>query len=287
MKLRKSAGLVGAGGVNQSFVARMPALLEQLGPVKGSSLQVSRRIANGLRAGSGVDAYSALEPCGLIWICAPEDLLDGLASELASTISLAGKTVVLCDVLRDSLWPSPLRTAGARLATLNCIPESLERKFVAEGHPLVLAELRKLLARDRRRLIEIRPATKPLYLAGVHLASHLLLPWVAGAAESLRAAGFPRNEAVSAVEALGERTLRAYGKAGDKAWNRLAAERLQRAVAEDFETLRQTDSRLAALFSDGGERMLRYFAKPAQKQRLKVMARRSGLKQSLRHSGTR
>jgi predicted short-subunit dehydrogenase-like oxidoreductase (DUF2520 family) len=156
------------------------------------------------------------------------------------------------------------------------LPESLERKFVAEGHPQALTELRKLLARDHLRLIEIRPATKPLYLAGVHLASHLLLPWIAGATESLRAAGFARNEAVSAVEALGERTLRAYGKAGDKAWNRAVAEQLQRAVAEDFETLRQTDTRLAALFSDGGERMLRYFAKPAQKQRLKVMARRSG-----------
>jgi len=276
MKLRKTAGLVGAGGVNQSFVARMPALLEQLGPVKGSSLKVSRRIANGLRAGFGVDDYSALAPCDLIWICVPENQLDPLASELASAIPLVGKVVVLCDLLRDSLWPSPLRAAGAHLATLNCIPESLERKFVAEGHPLALAELRKLLSRDRRRMIEIRPATKPLYLAGVHLASHLLLPWVAGAAESLRAAGFPRNEAVSAVEALGERTLRAYGKAGDKAWNRAAAEHLHRAVAEDFETLRQTDSRLAALFSDGGERMLRYFAKPAEKQRLKVMARRSG-----------
>ena len=276
MKLRKTAGLVGAGGVSQSFVARMPALLEHLGPVKGSSLKVSRRMANGLRAGVGVDDYTELAPCDLIWICAPEYLLDSLASELASAIPLLGKMVVLCDVLRDSLWPSPLRTAGARIATLNCLPESLERKFVAEGHPRTLAELRKLLARDRRRLIEIRPATKPLYLAGVHLASHLLLPWIAGAAESLRAAGFARSEAVSAVEALGERALRAYGKAGDKAWNRAVAEQLQRAVAEDFETLRQTDTRLAALFSDGGERMLRYFAKPAQKQRLKVMARRSG-----------
>jgi predicted short-subunit dehydrogenase-like oxidoreductase (DUF2520 family) len=276
MKLRKTAGLVGAGGVSQSFVARMPAFLEQLGPVKGSSLKVSRRIANGLRAGVGVDNYSAFEPCDLICICAPETQLDALAAQLASSLPLAGKTVVLCDMLRDSLWPSPVRTAGAHVATLNCLPESLERKFVAEGHPLALADLRKMLARDRRRLIEIRPATKPLYLAGVHLASHLLLPWIAGAAESLRAAGFPRNEAVSAVEALGERALRAYGKAGDKAWNRAAAEQLQRAVAEDFETLLQTDSRLAQLFSDGSERMLRYFAKPVQKQRLKVMARRSG-----------
>ena len=276
MKSPKTAGLVGAGGVNQSFLARMPGFLEQLGPVKSSSLKVSRRIANGLRAGVGVEAYGALELCKLIWICVPEDLLDSVASQLASSLPLTGKTVILCDVLRDSLWPSPLRAAGARLATLNCIPETLEQKFVAEGHPLALADLRKRLARDRRRLIEIRPATKPLYLAGVHLASHLLLPWIAGAAESLRAAGFPRNDAVSAVEALGERTLRAYGKAGDKACNRAAAEQWHRAVANDFETLRQTDSRLAALFADGGERMQRYFAKPAQKQRLKVMARRSG-----------
>jgi hypothetical protein len=276
MKSLKTAGLVGAGGVNQSFLARMPGFLEQLGPVKGSSLKVSRRIANGFRAGFGVSGYDAFHACDLIYISAPENLLDGVAAQLASALPLAGKTVVLCDVLRDSLWPSPLRTAGARLATLNCIPESLERKFVAEGHPFALVDLRKLLGRDHRRLIEIRPATKPLYLAGVHLASHLLLPWIAGAAESLRAAGFPRSQAVSAVEALGGHTLRAYAKAGDKAWNRLAAEQLNRAVAEDFETLRQTDSRLAALFSDGGERMLRYFGKPARKQRLKVMAGRSG-----------
>ena len=151
MKLPQTAGLVGAGGVNQSFLARMPALLEQLGPVKGSSLKVSRRIANGLRAGFGVADYAALEPCNFIWICVPENLLDGLASELASKVSLLGKVVVLSDVLRDSLWPNPLRIAGARVATVNSVPESLERKFVGEGHPVALAELRKMLTRDRRK----------------------------------------------------------------------------------------------------------------------------------------
>jgi hypothetical protein len=276
MKFRRPAGLVGAGGVNQSFLARMPALLEQLGPVKGSSLRVSRRIANALRAGFGAADYQVLEPCGLIWIYAPETMLDCVTAELASAIPLSGKMVVLCDALRDSLRPSPLRMAGARVATLNCVPESLERKFVGEGHPAVLAELRKLLAPDRRKLLELRPATKPLYLAGLHLGSHLLLPWIAGAAESFRAAGFPRAEAVSAVQALGARALRTYGKAGDKAWNRVAAERLHRAIAGDLETLRLTDSRLATLFSDGGDRMLRHFTKPVQKQRLKVIARRSG-----------
>lgn len=276
MKVQTPAGLVGAGGVNQSFLARLPAVLERIGPVKGSSLKVSRRIANGLHAGFGVDDYRALEPCGVIWIFAPETALDGIAAELASAMSLTGKTAVLCDALRDSLRPSPLRTAGARVVTLNCLPESSERKFVGEGHPAALAELRKLLAVDRRKLIELRPATKPLYFAGAYLGSQLLMPWIAGAAESFRAAGFSRDEAVSVVEALGVRALRSYAKAGDKAWNRVTAERLHRAIARDLETLRFTDTRLAALFSDGNDRMLRYFAKPVGKERVKALARRSG-----------
>jgi hypothetical protein len=276
MKGPRTAGLIGAGGVNQSFLARLPAVLEQLGPVKGSSLRVSRRIANGLRAGFGVNDYRALAPCGVIWILAPEAALDGITAELASAMPLAGKTVLLCDAQRDSLRPSPLRTAGAKVVTLNSLPESAERKFVGEGHPAALAELRKLLARDRRKLIELRPAAKPLYFAGEYLGSQLLMPWIAGAAESFRAAGFSREEAVGAVEALGVRALRAYAKAGDKSWNRATAERLQRTIACDLETLRFTDTRLAALFTDGSDRMLRYFAKPVRKERLKALAQRSG-----------
>ncbi len=276
MRFQKPAGLIGAGGVNQSFLARLPAALQQLGPVKGSSLRVSRRIANGLRAGFGVDDYQALHSCGLIWIQAPETTLDFITAELAASVPMEGKTVVLCDALRDSLRPSPLRAAGARVATLNCLPESAERKFVAEGNPAAVAELRKLLALDGRKLIELLPATKPLYFAGAYLGSELLMPWIAGAAESFRAAGFSRGEAVGAVEAMGTRALRAYAKAGDKAWNRATAERLHRTIARDLETLRFTDIRLAALFSDGSDRMLRYFAKPVRKERLKALARRSG-----------
>jgi len=276
MRSQKPAGLIGAGGVSQSFLARLPAVLEQLGPVKGSSLKVSRRIANGLRAGFGVDTYQALEPCGLIWILAPEPSLDFVTAELASAVPLEGKTVVLCDALRDSLRASPLRTAGARVVTLNCLQESSERKFVGEGHAVALTELRKLLAVDRRKLIELRPDTKPFYFAGVYLGSQLLMPWIAGAAESFRAAGLPRDEAVGAVEAMGTRALRAYAKAGDKAWNRTTAERLHRAIARDMEALRFGDTRLAALFSDGSDRMWRYFAKPVRKERLKTLARRSG-----------
>jgi len=264
MRVRKTAGLVGAGGVSQSFLARMPALLERLGPVKGVSFQVSRRIANGLRAGFGVPGYRALQECDLIWIAVPEHMLDSMTQQLAAEICLDGKMVVLCDVLRDSLWPSPLRTAGARLASLNCVPASEERTFAAEGHPAAMTELRRLLAMDARKLLPLHPAAKPLYLSGVYLGAYLLLPWIAGAVESLRAAGFPRAEAMRTAQALVTRALRSYSKAGDKAWNQAGVEKLHCAIERDLEAIRLTDPRLAMLHSSGAG-CLRHFFRERRK----------------------
>jgi predicted short-subunit dehydrogenase-like oxidoreductase (DUF2520 family) len=263
MKSKKSAGLVAAGGVNRSFLARLPALVERLGPIKGASHRVSSRIANAFRAGCGVADYAALEPCETIWIFVPEQQLDCVTAELAASVPLDRKIVVICDAMRDSLWPGPLLTSGARVATLNSIPETDERTFVAEGHALALAELRRLLALDGRRLIEIKPASKPLYFSGVHLGAHLILPWIASAVESFRAAGFTRPDAVRTATALGTRALRAYAKAGEKAWNAAAAERLHRAIERDLETIRLTDERLAEMHSG---RILLSCQKPAQKQ---------------------
>jgi hypothetical protein len=259
MNVQKTAGLVGAGGVSRSFLARMPALLARLGPVKGASYQVSRRIANGLHAGFGVASYRALEDCELIWIAVPENTIDSVTQQLAAEIHLDGKMVVLCDALRDSLWPSPLRTAGARLASLNCVPASEERTFAAEGHAAAMTELRRLLAMDARKVIPLRAASKALYLSGIYLGAHLLLPWIAGAVESLRAAGFSRAEAMRAVQTLGARALRAYDKAGDKAWNRAAAEHLHRAIERDLEVIRLTDPRLAMLYSTGAGCLQHFF----------------------------
>ena len=260
MKVRKLAGLVCAGGANRSFLARMPALLERIGPVAGTSLRVSRRIANSLKAGTGVASYDPLADCPWIWFAVPESSLEDLSSQLAAAVPLEGKTVVLCDAMRDSLLPSPLRASGARVVTLNAVPATSERLFVAEGRADALVELRKLLALEHRRLIELHPATKPLYLCGVHLAADLLLPVIAGSVESLRSAGFTREEAIRAVEAIGSRTLRSYGKAGLKAWRAAPADRLHQAIVEEMGMLRMTDPRLEPLCIAGFASAISFFA---------------------------
>jgi predicted short-subunit dehydrogenase-like oxidoreductase (DUF2520 family) len=262
MKTDRVSGLVGAGGVTRSFLARMPKSLAALGPIKAASFRVARRISNTLRAGYAVSDYAALQPCTLIWLAVPDLMLDSVVRDLSTHTPLSGTLVVLCDSVRDSFWLSPLRTVGARVASLNAVLESNERTFVAEGDPGAVEELRRMTAAEKRKLIELRPASKALYFSGVHLATHLLLPWIAGSVESLRAAGLTRVEATQMAEAMGTRTLRAYGKAGRKAWNRDTALNLLRSLEVDLETIRAADPRLASLYAQGLEQALAFFEQP-------------------------
>jgi len=205
-------------------------VLQRVGPFKSSSFQVSRRLVNGLRAGIAVADYRAFEGCDFIWIAMPEDKLAATVDELARHVSLVQKMIVLCDVMKDSLRLRALRIAGARVASLNCLPECDERIFTAEGNRAVLGELRRLLRLDGRKLIELRPGSKRLYLSGVYLGMYAFLPLIGAAVENLRVTGFSRVEAVSAVHALGTHALRSYARAGDRAFNNTIAGSLRAAI---------------------------------------------------------
>ena len=80
-------------------------------------------------------------------------------SDLARHVPLEQKMMVLCDVMKDSSRLRALRIAGARVASLNCLPACDERIFAAEGDPAVLGALRQILRTDGRKLIELRPRT--------------------------------------------------------------------------------------------------------------------------------
>jgi hypothetical protein len=256
MHFEEGVGLVCAGGVGQSFLARMPALLQRLGPIKTSVFRLSRQVANTLRAGRAVSHHSALESCKLILVRVPEARLDSVLRELVARAPIrqtpfCSNIVVLCDCVRDSLAPSALLGTGARVATLNPIPDSGERIFVAEGHPAAVRHLRVLLAENQRKLIGLRPGAKPLFFAGIHAGAPLLLPWIAAGMACLRAAGFSRPEAAVVGEILGVRVLRKYAKAGAKVWSRITAAELRAALEHGVPVIRARDPRLADLYEQG------------------------------------
>jgi hypothetical protein len=258
MKKNRVTGLVSAGGISESFLQRMPVLLRALGPVKAASFPVARRIVNSLHAGFAVAEYGPLGSCDLIWLAVPDGMLDRIVGELAARTKLEGTMIVPCGSARDSASLRRL-AGGARVATLNVVADSDERMLIGEGHPDVMRRLFRLAAAEKRKLVEIRPGCKPVYLAGAHLATHLLLPWIGAAVESLRMAGFSRSEATTAVQAMGSRVLRGYINAGRRAWGPAAPLELHDALIRDIEDIRALDPRLAALYESGIQQALTFF----------------------------
>jgi len=250
MKLQ-GVGLICAGGATGSFLARLPSLLARLGPVKASSFRIARQVSHSLRAGQAASHYSALEPCPIVCVWVPDSSLDRTLRDFAAQTPIDKTMVVLCESARESGSPSPLKSTSARVATLHPVPELREGMFVAEGHPDVLRALHALLAEDGRKLIELKCGSKPLFFAGVHFASPLLLPWIAAAVDSLRASGLTRAEAVAVGEHLGARMLHRYAKAGERVWNSKTAASLRRALEHDLEAIRRHDPRLPELYEQG------------------------------------
>jgi hypothetical protein len=258
MNRKERMGLVGAGSLRGSWIARVPSLLRHLGPVKCASYPAARKLVAALRSGYAVAEYAPLEACAAIFVAVPESRLDLVITQLAQQPWIRGAQVVLCSSVRDSWSAKLLRARGARIGSLNPMEETRPGLFVAEGHRDVLILLRRILD-DEQKLIEIRTGAKPAYLAGLHLATDLLRPWVDASMECLRSAGFSRAEAAELTDALSVRSLRAQLKTGSKARAAPLKAELRRALKSDVELLRSADPRRAELYAAGIRHVLEYF----------------------------
>ena len=94
--------VIGGGRVSGSFVARLPRLGSDLGPVAAQSYRQSSRIVNSIGAGQAVTGYEDLDGSALILICAPAKAVGQIVSALADAIDGRGKILLLCDSGADS-----------------------------------------------------------------------------------------------------------------------------------------------------------------------------------------
>src|SRR5438094_7222731 len=105
--------LAGGGRVSASFVARLPRLAAELGPVAAQSYRLASRIVNSIGAGRPVRRYGDLDGSSLILICAPACGVPAIAAALADAIGCQGKSVLLCDSGADSGCLTALKSRGA------------------------------------------------------------------------------------------------------------------------------------------------------------------------------
>lgn len=258
MKSAERLGLVGIGGVAQSFIARLPSLHTRLGPIKGASFPAARRLVLALRAGFAVPHYSALEFCPAIWVVAPEASVERVMRDLAAQTPMKKTCIVICNTSRESTSFEYVRAQGARIATLNAVDDSWQTTFLAEGHRDALNHIRRILDKDKRRCTELGPGAKAAYLAAVQMLTDLLRPWTAAAIECMSVAGISKSEADTIAEGLAGRALRAHSRSGIKLWSPPALKELH-AGLERAELLRSRCPREAHLYAAGIRLALEYF----------------------------
>ena len=219
MKKRPPVALVSAGKLTDSPITRFWGLPARLGPVKSSSLRLSSRMVNTLRAGHAVDTFAEFEQCGLILLCVPDDAVSNTVSELVDSIlSWANKAVVLCSPSLDSQELHRLAALGSAVGSLTPIPGFEEHRYLVEGDRVVVREMRQLIEHRGTRVIAIQPGLKPFYLACLTCAGPLFYSLLLAASECIGPAGLAASDATAIIERQIERTLRSYFRAGRKAY---------------------------------------------------------------------
>jgi predicted short-subunit dehydrogenase-like oxidoreductase (DUF2520 family) len=244
MKKTRPLALVGAGPVSRSFLARLPAVAEHLGPVKGFSFRLASRMANALRAGFPVADYAALDHSRMILLWQPPRSLGRVLAELAAApIDWRHKTVILCAAEGDSSALAVLAALGAATASLAPLGGFDTNRILIEGDRPALAAARRLLAHGEVKVVELRRGTKAVYLAGITFLSTFPAPLLAAAGDCLRLAGLNSQLANQVVDRLSQQALRTYLRGGRKAW----AETEARA---ELAALERIKPELAASYAD-------------------------------------
>ena len=218
MKNPPLVGLVATGSLARSWFLTV-AEQARLGPVLSSNYRVASRFVNTLQAGEPAEDYGLLDSCKLILIRVGEDewyeVLEGL---LQASIQWKGKSVILCDTDLDSSEYCEIEKRGGAVATMLHAEIDEQSRYVMEGNSKAITDAQVILNLPKVRVIELERSRKSLYLA-CREAAAMIVPLAAAAEEELRRAGVKADTAAWMVEHWFQDGLRAYKKAGRRAWN--------------------------------------------------------------------
>ncbi|MDQ6699925.1 MAG: DUF2520 domain-containing protein [Acidobacteriota bacterium] len=262
--------LVGAGSVGKSFLAQLPRLTQQLGPVAAASPRLASRIANTLGAGVPVKSMDALDSAKLILICVSTDSFDKVVGELSrADITWERKILLLCDSNLYSNSLPDFRMRGAFTGSINPLAD-VSKRFIVEGQPAAVRAAKHLVSELSGRAIALNADRMWSYHAALTFSSGLFTPLIESCVESLHSAGAPGVIAVRIAEGLFQRSLRSYMHAGRKSWSGSLAHGDEGAIESEIEELRGFAPLLAEYYRASAVFALEFFKRhPDLASRLK------------------
>jgi predicted short-subunit dehydrogenase-like oxidoreductase (DUF2520 family) len=219
MKKQLQLGLIVEGNAISSAVLRLPGLAADLGPIKSTGLQGSRRVSNFLRAGYAVTRYEELQKAKLVLLRVPDAALPRVIEELcASELVFPELSFVLCEswLLTDTL--KPLKARGASVASLVAARGGKRKSFIVEGELATVRQVRRVLERAGARTLELRTGTKSLFFAADLFASALPVPLLLAAQQALRDSGVTGNRLWELLDGMGREMLDSFLRGARVTW---------------------------------------------------------------------
>lgn len=215
LEFQAEYGLIAAGAVNSSFLARLPGKAWALGPVAALSYRVASRIANTLRAGVAARSVEELGAVRLILFHSSPSHHESLVDLLrTSAIQWTGKSVIFCD--SGPAGAEELRNAGASVSMLRST--AIPGRMVVEGSNPSLAFALRLIRTLRKKAIQIEAGSTAALEAAITLGTSALTPLIDHCAGLLRQCGLRDSDAMKVAAALFERTAREYSHSGRQSW---------------------------------------------------------------------
>ena len=255
-----SFALVGAGCVSGCFVAQLPRLTSELGPVAAQSFRLASRIVNSIGAGRPVKTYQDLARNKTILLSVPTRSLPDIVGALSRSLPWKGKIALLCGGGGDSRHLQPLRSLGAATGSMRLIAGLDDgKRFIVEGAPPAVREARRLAKQLHGRLEEVHTVHIDAYSAGLAFGTTLFTPLLEASVQSLVASGMKKANAIKISEGLFQRSLRAYMHTGKRSWNGPLADGDREAVLRGLEALGASRPLLARYYRDASAFALELF----------------------------
>lgn len=254
--------VIGAGRVGRTLCRlwRRQGIFA-IGDVLNRRADSAREAVAFIGAGRPIDDWSRLERADVYMVSVPDDAIEGCVARLATLDVVApGAIVFHCSGSKSSSQLAPLRTAGARIASLHPVKSFADPTEAAEsfggtpcgleGDPDACSVLERAVERCGGSTFRIEAEHKLVYHAATVFASNYLVGLMEVALRCFERSGVDRAQALSITLPLVRGTVENVGRLGTAdALTGPIARGDAALVAEQLRALAAWDKSVATLYA--------------------------------------
>lgn len=218
-KYAYEAGFLGTGAVSRTFLARLPALTEVLGPVFTPARRATPRVVTALGSGFTVDRIEELRGCRAMLVCAPKEESEALLQTAEGAGVLDGvDMLLLAEESAVAAVPTMAAKAVSEVGRVTALPLRRHATFLVEGSLRFRRFCQRLLDVPLSRLVLAGKESRTMVDAGMFLAEEFCLPLLEATQAAFVAAGIHRDQARELGAELLRESIENARFAGRKRW---------------------------------------------------------------------